>query len=219
MERPDPNIKAGVPYEEFTIPKDVDTKYLDAVEKVRETDIKKVTRNEPSEVLDVEIRLREGNRHKGDEFVLDGEKTIIPQLSFLDVRRATREGLKIFDKTELGKRILYEKRRAMNKDEAIAMDSWEERQVLAELSDVEDIWLAWFALRDAKYSKITGDFSKDRCWIEYLPRNEIEEYITKIRRFNGMENPKTDTPSGEDDVKSFRDDEVGGGIPGGDTKH
>jgi len=87
------------------------------------------------------------------------------------------------------------------------------------MSDIEDLWLAWFALRDAKYSKVTGDFAKDRCWIEYLPRDEIENYIEKVRRFNGMENTVSGNPSGEDDVRSFRDDKVGGGIPGGDVGH
>lgn len=222
MERPDPEIKTdNYPFEEFVVPKGAEdsTKYLDAMEKQMETDIKTVVSKEPSEVLNVEIRLREGYRHKGDKFTLDGEETYIPQLSFLDIRRATREGLKIFDKTEIGKRILYEKRRAVNADEISAMTTWEERQVMREMSDIEDLWLAWFALRDVKYTKITGDFSKDRCWIEYLPLDEIEAYIEKVRKFNGMDNSKSDKPSGEEDLKSFRDDNVGGGIPLGDGKN
>ena len=229
MERPSESLEPArkalntpaedIPLVEFKIdPSKVDMKYLEEMERLKAQDVKKVVSGEPSEVLDVEIRLREGLARKGDAFKLNGIDTYIPQLSFIDIQRATREGIKMFDKTEIGKRVLYENRRAMDKAELISMSTFEERQVLRDMSDVEDLWLAFFALRDAKYPKITGDFKKDRLVIEYLPRAEIEEYIEKVRRFNGMETSNSESPSVEDDVKSFRDDAVGRGIPGGDGK-
>jgi hypothetical protein len=194
-----------------------DTKYLDEMDRLQTEDVKTVIRNQPSEVLDVEIRLRDGYRHKGDKFVLDGIEIYIPQLSFLDIRRATREGIKIFGKTDVGKKILYSKRQIKDEDELLSMTSFEERQVMREMTDIEDLWLAWFALRDIKHPKISGDFSRDRCWIEYLPRVDLENFINKLRQFNGME--KLETPSGEDDIKSFPDDGLGNGIPRGDDKN
>ena len=218
----DKSVEFKVPTETFVVKTPLvptptfDTKYLDEVEKLQFEDVKTVTRNQPSEVLDVEIRLREGFRRKGDKFVLDKIEIYIPQLSFLDIRRATREGIKIFDKTDVGKKILYSKRRIRDEDELLSMTSFEERQVMREMTDIEDLWLVWFALRDVKDPRIKGDYTKDRCWIEYLPRTELEEFIDKLRRFNGME--RTETPSGEDDIKSFRDDGLGTGIPRGDDK-
>lgn len=202
---------------EFSVPADIvnkmDTKYLDEVERMGNEDKQTVTSKQPSEIIDVELRLREGSKHKGDKFTLDGVEIYIPQLSFLDIRRATREGVKIFDRTELGKKILYSKRRVKEVDELLSMMSFEERQVMREMTDIEDLWIAWFALRDVKYPKITGDFQKDKCWVEYLPRAELEQFIEKLRRHNGMESSNSDNPSGEEDLKSFRADGLGSGIP------
>jgi hypothetical protein len=202
---------------EFKIDQQMDTKYLDGIEELQQEDVKTVTQNQPSDVISVEIRLREGARHKGDKFVLDGIETYIPQLSFLDIRRATREGIKIFDKTEFGKKILYSKRRVKDDDELFNLMSFEERQIMRGMTDVEDLWIVWFALRDVLYPKITGDFEKDRCWIEYLPRDQLETFIDKLRRFNGMEASNSANPSGEEDIKSFPDDGLGNGIQAGDS--
>lgn len=192
-----------------------DTKYLDAMEEFQVEDKQRVVTKEPSDVLGVEIRLREGYRHVGDKFKLDGIEICIPQLSFLDVRKATREGIKIFDKTEIGKKLLYSKRRVKDSDELFSLMSFEERQTMRDMTDIEDLWLVYFTLRDAKHPKVCGDFNKDRCWIEYLPRDQLESLIETIRKFNGLEPSNSALPSGEDDVKSFRDDRLGVGADGG----
>ncbi|MFW9882486.1 MAG: hypothetical protein ACFFG0_56205 [Candidatus Thorarchaeota archaeon] len=184
-------------------PRDLDFSYVNEVMKEKEKDIVINQSMEPSELINVELRLREGRNYDDDVFILKGNEIKIPQLSFIDIRKANRKGLSIYDKTKIGKKILYLKRNGATQKEITELRetfTFEDELSLQEMTDIEDLWLVFFALRDIGYPNITGDFEKDKNIIEFLPRKEIEEYITKLRRFNGL----SGNPSGEDDVKGFR---------------
>jgi len=181
-----------------------DTKYLEEMEQMKRDDIKLVKSGEPSELFDTDLRLREGKDYEGDTFMVDSFPIIIHQLSFRDLRRATREGMKVLDHSEIGKQMLDASRVEANKNEEKSF-TFEEKLTLEEITDIEDSWLLFFTLRDGKHPKFTGHYDNDKEWFERLPN--VEEFISTIRKVNGLNNEKNDVPSGEDAVKSFRDDQ------------
>ncbi len=130
-------------------------------------------------------------------------KVYIPQLSFLDLRKARREAMKLVDKSETGKKILMALDSSIPDDEEIGeISDWDRKMFWDELLDHEDLWLAFLALKEVKHPKITGDFNEDRNWIEFTP--DIQDFIYRIKFFNGLETERN--PSGVDAVKSFRRD-------------
>jgi len=177
-------------------PKKLDTSALDAVMALKKEDIDRATNREPSTVIDVDLRLREGAKYKGDEMEIDGVKIYIPQLTFLQLRKANREAMKSLDGKPIGKKVLLAIRSEAKLDEKID-DTIEETVQIAEMSDIEDLWLMFYSLVESKHPKITGEFTKDRPYLERI-RN-AEEFITAIRRFNGL------SEEGVNDMKYFRD--------------
>lgn len=175
----------------------VDTSALDAVMALKKEDIDRATNREPSTVIDVDLRLREGSTYKGDAIEVDGVKVVIPQLTFIQVRKANREGLKSLDGKPIGKKVLLAIRSEAKLDEQVG-DSLEEAAQIAEMSDIEDLWFMFYALVESKHPKVTGDFVKDRPYLERI--KNAEELIKAIRRFNGL------SEEGVNDVKFFRDD-------------
>ena len=123
---------------------DLDFKYIKEAERIRKKEEDRSLSIEPSELPSIELRLREGSDYKGDEFEFDGEMIFIPQLSFLEIRKANREGMKIFDKTDLGKRILMIKRTdTISRQEALDKITHAEEMSMMEMTDIEDLWLVF----------------------------------------------------------------------------
>lgn len=174
----------------------VDTSALDAVMALKKEDIDRATNREPSTVIDVDLRVREGSEYKGDVIEVDGVNVIIPQLTFIQVRKANREGLKSLDGKPIGKKVLLAIRSEAKLDEQVG-DSIEETVQIAEMSDIEDLWFMFYALVESKHPKVTGNFVKDRPYLEKI--KNAEDLIKAIRRFNGL------SEEGVNDVKFFRD--------------
>jgi hypothetical protein len=175
----------------------IDTSALDAVMDLKKADIERATNREPSTVIDTDLRLREGAGYKGDVIEVEGVKVVIPQLTFIQVRKANREGLKSLDGKPIGKKVLLAIRSEAKLDEQVG-DSLEETAQIAEMTDIEDLWFMFYALVESKHPKVTGDFVKDRPYLERI--KNAEELIKAIRRFNGL------SSEGVEDVKFFRDD-------------
>lgn len=195
--------------------KEYDIAALKTLERIKQADISLVESIEPSEMLDMDLRLRNGKDHEDDKFIIDGIEIIIHQLSFIHLRVATRESMKKLDGTELGKKLVNSMRVESKKDEYEL--SFSEKLDIESMTDIEDSWLIFFTLKEGKHPRIIGDYEVDKKYFEYLP--EAEALITEIRRVNGLSGGnQSPVPSGEDAVKSFHDDRLGSGIEGGVDK-
>jgi hypothetical protein len=170
---------------------------MKVVNKMMEEDQVIEEKMEPSDVVGVEIRIREGKGYKGDEFEVDGERIYIPQLSYSDLRKAIRESMKLLDGSSLGKKVVKAMKTG-NDDEDVGDVSFTEWALIDEVNVTRDLWLVFLALKEVGHSKISGDFDEDKKFIDYLPN--LAELMEKIKRFNGI------SPEGEDEVKFFRDD-------------
>lgn len=183
-------------------PTTYDTKYIDAIEDLKEKEDKQIESMEPSEIASIDLRLREGSEYNGDTMMFAGKEIKIPQLSFIEVRKANREGLKIFDKTDIGKRILNGNRASISNEEFNSLFSFSDIQCMKDMTDVEDLWLMFFALNKIKYPGMNNDFEKDKDVILSISRFDVESFIQNLRRVNGL--PVDGLPSGEDAMSSFR---------------
>ena len=56
----------------------------------------------------------------------------------------------------------------------------------------------------AKHSKVINYFENDRIYIESVKPSIVEDFISKLRRYNGLPVNEMSVPSGEEDIKSFR---------------
>jgi hypothetical protein len=192
-----------------TIPlEEGDTSALDIVEDMKRNDIKLNQSLDPSEILEIDLRLREGKKYKEDGFLLNGDEFQVVQLSFINVRKAHRNALRTADGTPLGKKILYVMRTEAKNDDDIGELTLTDYLDIQNMSDVEDLWLIYYTLKESGHPIGQCDFEGARKYIEHI--GDVEQLIHKIRKVNGLSDSKLDddTPSGEDVLKSFRNDSV-----------
>jgi len=195
--------------EEYKPEEKVDTSIMDAAMKIKEDQINAGMKQSPEDVIDLELKIREGKGHKGEIYEVDGVKIHIPQLSVIQRRKANREGLKHVGTTILGKKIIFAMRSKANQDSEVDL-TFDETLELQEATDIEDVWLVVYALRDVHHPKMTMDDEKDFAYVEYL--DCFVDLVDKVRKHNGLS-------EGAEEVKFFRDNGSRGIPEKGDTSY
>jgi hypothetical protein len=203
--------------------KEYDMSVMEKVGKIKDDAINLNQSIKPSDMVSTEIRIREGSDHDEDTFSIDGVEIIIQQLTFIQLRKAEREGYKTLDDTDLGKKLNLVNRTEANLDVDLGKLTWKESLAIEEINDIQDLWLAYFTLVEGKHPRISGDTKKDLHYVEHLKPSEIEELIKRIRFVNGLPKSWKDvddaTPSGEDVLRGFHDDQQSGGVKVGDGEN
>lgn len=173
----------------------IDTSILDAAIDMKTKQIEDGMDQSPSDVVELELKIREGKGYKGEVYEVDGVKIRIPQLSVIQRKKARREGLKEIASTILGKKIIYAMRSKADDDEEIDL-TFEESLEIDAATDIEDLWLIVFALRDVHHPKMTFDDDLDLEYCGYL--EDFDDLVAAIRKHNGL-------TEGADEIKFFRD--------------
>lgn len=185
-----------------------DTSILDETLGMQQEDNRMISKVSPMDLVETDLRLREGVEYKGDKFKFDGVEIILPQLTFIQLRKAQRESYLAFDDKPLLKRffdMLREARKLKKEDDELDL-TFDEEMKLRELNDVQDLWLMHFALVESNHPKASKDFDSNRKWFERVNPSEAENFISKLKIVNVINEGDKDTPSGEEVVKSFHDD-------------
>jgi hypothetical protein len=176
------------------------TAALDKVLEMMNDDEKIISKTSPTLLVETDLRLREGVEYTGDVFTFDGVGITIPQLTFIQVRKSQRQAFIAFEDKKLLKKIFELVRKLKKPDEKLPL-TFEEELKIGDINDVEDLWLIHFALLESGHPKVLRDFEENRKWFERV--SGVEDFLSKLKIVNGLNEENSDTPSGEEVIKSF----------------
>lgn len=182
--------------------KNVDMSAVQEVMDIKNKQLAGIRKSNPDDILKMDTRIREGLNSVEDPIEIEGRVFAIPQLTVVDVRRASIIAFRSIQDTTLAKKLVSSMRTKAAKSEMTKELTPQEVLMWAEVTIEEDVILVWMSLKKGKHPKITGDIEKDREFVENL-RN-FDKVAKLVRKINAV------GPEGAEEVKSFPVDDIRG---------